>query len=94
MSDQPPLKKPVRYGSYVWIAALSAVAAFAAVYVTSGAPDNQQPATSGAPLPLTNWISGMGSGVGLNTNVVIAPVASGLAPLFACVSGAPEVAGC
>lgn len=49
MSDQPPMKKPVRYGSYVWIAALSAVAAFAAVYVTSGAPDNQQPASSEAP---------------------------------------------
>lgn len=49
MSEQPPLKKPVRSAVYVWIAALSAVAAFAAVYVTSGPADNQSAPTSAAP---------------------------------------------
>jgi thiol-disulfide isomerase/thioredoxin len=51
MSEQPPLKKPVRSAVYVWIAALSAVAAFAAVYVTSGPADNQSPPTSGQSAP-------------------------------------------
>ncbi len=48
MSEQPP-GKPIRSSVYVWIAALSALAAFAAVYVTSGPADNQSPATSGPP---------------------------------------------
>jgi thiol-disulfide isomerase/thioredoxin len=41
MSDQPPLPKLNRSLVYAWIAALAAVAAFAAVYVTLGQPDNQ-----------------------------------------------------
>lgn len=48
MSEQP-LKKPIRSSVYVWIAAASALAAFAAVYVTSGPADNQSPSTSEAP---------------------------------------------
>jgi thiol-disulfide isomerase/thioredoxin len=42
MSDQPPVVKQNRsMASYMWLAALSALAAFAAVYVTLGRPDNQ-----------------------------------------------------
>jgi thiol-disulfide isomerase/thioredoxin len=48
MSAQLPVKKP--NGSvYVWIAALSAAAAFAAVYVTTGPADNRPAATSQEP---------------------------------------------
>jgi thiol-disulfide isomerase/thioredoxin len=46
MSEQPPLKKLNRSMVYTWIAALSALAAFAGVYVTLGRPDNQPAATS------------------------------------------------
>lgn len=48
MSEQPQLQKLNRSLVYVWIAALSAVAAFAGVYVTMGRPDNQPAATSTA----------------------------------------------
>ncbi|MFA5901103.1 MAG: redoxin family protein [Hyphomicrobium sp.] len=48
MSEQPPLDKQSRPSGYLWIAALSALAVFAAVYVTLGQPDNQSPGTSGA----------------------------------------------
>jgi len=42
MSDQPPVGKQNRsMATYAWLAALSALAAFAAVYVTLGTPDNQ-----------------------------------------------------
>jgi thiol-disulfide isomerase/thioredoxin len=42
MNDQPPQEKQNRpLASYTWLAALSALAAFAAVYVTLGRPDNQ-----------------------------------------------------
>ena len=42
MSDQPPVEKQNRsMATYAWLAALSALAAFAAVYVTLGTPDNQ-----------------------------------------------------
>lgn len=51
MSEQPQLKKLDRSLVYVWIAALSAVAAFAAVYVTLGGPDNKPAATSGGSPP-------------------------------------------
>ena len=50
MSEQPPLQKLDRSLVYVWIAALSAVAAFAGIYVTLGWPDNQPAATSGDPV--------------------------------------------
>jgi thiol-disulfide isomerase/thioredoxin len=43
MNEQPPLPKLNRSLTYTWIAALAAVAAFAAVYVTMGSPDNQAP---------------------------------------------------
>jgi thiol-disulfide isomerase/thioredoxin len=46
MSEQPQLKKLNRTMVYTWIAALSALAAFAGVYVTLGRPDNQPEATS------------------------------------------------
>jgi thiol-disulfide isomerase/thioredoxin len=46
MSDQPPLPKLNRSLVYAWVAALAAVAAFAAVYVTLGRPDNQTPPQS------------------------------------------------
>jgi len=49
MSEQPPLPKPNRSLVYVWIAALSALVAFAAVYVTLGRPDNQPAETSARP---------------------------------------------
>lgn len=49
MSEQPPLPKPNRSLVYVWIAALSAVAAFAGIYVTLGRPDNQSPPTATEP---------------------------------------------
>jgi thiol-disulfide isomerase/thioredoxin len=45
MSEQLPVKKQSR-SAYVWIAALSAAAAFAAVYVTTGPTDNRPAATS------------------------------------------------
>jgi thiol-disulfide isomerase/thioredoxin len=48
MSDQPPLPKLNRSLVYAWVAALAAVAAFAAVYVTLGRPDNQTPPQSTA----------------------------------------------
>jgi thiol-disulfide isomerase/thioredoxin len=42
MSDQPPVEKLNRsMAKYAWLAALSALAGFAAVYVTLGRPDNQ-----------------------------------------------------
>jgi thiol-disulfide isomerase/thioredoxin len=41
MSEQPPLQKLNRTMVYTWIAALSALAAFAGVYVTLGRPDNR-----------------------------------------------------
>lgn len=47
MSEQPPLQKLNRSMVFVWIAALSAIAAFAGIYVTLGGPDNQPAATSG-----------------------------------------------
>lgn len=47
MSEQPPLQKLNRSMVFVWIAALSAIAAFAGIYVTLGGPDNQPVATSG-----------------------------------------------
>lgn len=43
MSEQPQLQKLNRSLVYTWIAALSALAAFAGVYVTLGRPDNQAP---------------------------------------------------
>jgi thiol-disulfide isomerase/thioredoxin len=43
MNEQPPLPKLNRSLVYVWVAALAAVAAFAAVYVTMGGPDNRAP---------------------------------------------------
>ncbi len=49
MSDQPPLPKPDRSLVYVWVAALSALAALAEIYVTLGRPDNQSPATGVEP---------------------------------------------
>ena len=54
MSDQPPVEKQDRWmANYVWLAALSALAAFAAVYVTLGRPDNQTvaPPSAEAPAP-------------------------------------------
>ncbi|CAN1723898.1 cytochrome c biogenesis protein CcmG, thiol:disulfide interchange protein DsbE [Hyphomicrobium sp. 1Nfss2.1] len=47
MSDHSQPKKPDRSLVFVWIAALAAIVAFAAVYVTMGGPDNQGAATSG-----------------------------------------------
>ncbi len=49
MNDRPPqAKNPLALARYTWLAALSALAAFAAVYVTLGGPDNAPPAaTSG-----------------------------------------------
>lgn len=47
MSEQPPLNKQSRPSGYLWIVALSALAVFAAVYVTLGRPDNQSPALPG-----------------------------------------------
>ncbi|HWK33848.1 MAG TPA: TlpA disulfide reductase family protein [Hyphomicrobium sp.] len=41
MSSQPPVEKRGRPSSYLWAAALAALAAFAAVYVTFGGADNQ-----------------------------------------------------
>lgn len=46
MSEQTPLPKPNRSLVFVWIAALSAVAAFAGIYVTLGRHDNQPAETS------------------------------------------------
>jgi thiol-disulfide isomerase/thioredoxin len=43
MNEQPPLPKLNRSLVYTWVAALAAVTAFAAVYVTMGGPDNQAP---------------------------------------------------
>jgi thiol-disulfide isomerase/thioredoxin len=56
MSDQPPVGKQNRsIATYAWLAALSALAAFAAVYVTLGTPDNQslpqKPSGPGAEAP-------------------------------------------
>ena len=48
MREQPPLPKLSRSLVYVWAAALAAVAAFAAVYVTTGGSDNQAPADGAA----------------------------------------------
>jgi len=48
MSYQPPVKKPVRPSVYAVVAALSALVALAAIYVTMGRPDNQSPASSDA----------------------------------------------
>lgn len=47
MHEQPPLPKLSSSLTYAFIAALAAVVAFAAVYVTLGRPDNQ--AASGTP---------------------------------------------
>lgn len=47
MHEQPPLPKLNRSLVYAFIAALAAVVAFAAVYVTMGRPDNQAPLGSG-----------------------------------------------
>lgn len=48
MNDRPPqAKNPLPLAKYTWLAALSALAAFAAVYVTLGGPDNAPPAVSG-----------------------------------------------
>lgn len=47
MHEQPPLPKLNRSLVYAFIAALAAVVAFAAVYVTLGRPDNQAPLESG-----------------------------------------------
>jgi thiol-disulfide isomerase/thioredoxin len=48
MSDKPPqAKHSVPLATYTWLAALSALAAFAAVYVTLGGPDNAPPAVTG-----------------------------------------------
>jgi thiol-disulfide isomerase/thioredoxin len=48
MSDKPPqAKQGVPLARYTWLAALSALAAFAAVYVTLGGPDNAPPAVPG-----------------------------------------------
>ena len=47
MHEQPPLPKLNRSLVYAFIAALAAVVAFAAVYVTMGRPDNQAPLASG-----------------------------------------------
>jgi thiol-disulfide isomerase/thioredoxin len=46
MHEQPPLPKLNRSLVYALIAALAAVVAFAAVYVTFGRPDNQAPQTA------------------------------------------------
>ncbi len=43
MSDRTP-KTATPLARYLWLAALSALAAFAAVYVTLGRPDNERPA--------------------------------------------------
>jgi thiol-disulfide isomerase/thioredoxin len=54
MSDQPTIGTKKRsMARYSWLAALSALAAFAAVYVTLGRPDNQavQGPTAEAPAP-------------------------------------------
>ncbi len=48
MSDKPPLaKQSVPLARYTWLAVLSALAAFAAVYVTLGGPDNVPSAVPG-----------------------------------------------
>ncbi|MDH4983586.1 TlpA disulfide reductase family protein [Hyphomicrobium sp. D-2] len=46
MSKRPQKKKPDHPSTYIWAAALSALAAFAAVYVTLAVSDNQTPAAS------------------------------------------------
>ena len=52
MSDQPPVEKLNRsMAKYAWLAALSALAGFAAVYVTLGRPDNQGLTIPGAETP-------------------------------------------
>ncbi len=38
-----PLQAKSSFATYLWVAALSALAAFAAVYVTMGRPDNERP---------------------------------------------------
>ena len=43
----PQVQGPSPLAKYLWIAALSALAAFAAVYVTLGRPDNEGPTLSG-----------------------------------------------
>jgi len=53
MSDHSQPKKPDRSLVFVWIAALAAIVAFAAVYVTMGGPDNRGAATSGGSAPET-----------------------------------------
>ena len=52
MSDQPPVDNQNRSMAwYAWFDALSALAAFAAVYVTLGRPDNQTVGTPSAETP-------------------------------------------
>jgi thiol-disulfide isomerase/thioredoxin len=38
-----PAQSKSAFATYLWVAALTAVAAFAAVYVTTGRPDNERP---------------------------------------------------
>lgn len=46
MNDRPQAKETWPLARYTWLAALSALAAFAAVYVTLGSPDNAPPTVS------------------------------------------------
>jgi thiol-disulfide isomerase/thioredoxin len=46
MSSQPPVEKRGQPSVYLWAAALAALAAFAAVYVMAGRPDNERGAGS------------------------------------------------
>lgn len=88
MSEQP-LKKPIRSSVYVWIAAASALTAFAAVYVTSGPADNQSPSTSEAPAKSARG-SAHPLATGAMTTFVFKPTPEPLSDIqFVNGSGAP-----
>jgi thiol-disulfide isomerase/thioredoxin len=74
MSDHPTMEKQKRsMARYAWLAAVSALAAFAAVYVTLGRPDNQAVPGSQAETPAPTVKSGNPLATGAMTTFVFKP---------------------
>ena len=74
MSDHPTMEKQKRsMARYAWLAAVSALAAFAAVYVTLGRPDNQAVPGSTAETPAPTVKSGNPLATGAMTTFVFKP---------------------